>query len=330
MRTWIAGALALALTSTAEAQTIKVATFVPEQSVGVSKVIKPWIEAVQAEVGDDVDFQTFWGGTLGKSPFKQYELVKNGVADVTWVLPGYTTGQFPELQIMELPFLAETGMEASIAGWKLHEQGLLTGLDDVHLIGFWATEPNNIFSIEPVTSAEDLAGKKIRSVGPVHAAWAESVGASPQTMSSSEMNEGFNRGALDAAIQGWTGMRTFKTLNLVNAAYQAPIGVIPFLLLMNKATWEGLPANVQEAIMKHGGLAMAEAGGAAYTEVGNQIIADTEAEGRVQITYPSDEALAGYRDAAQATHQWWIDKEPNGKAVYDAMVAAIEEVRASN
>lgn len=329
MKSLIIGGLALAIASTANAQTVKVATFVPEQSVGVSKVIKPWIEAVQAEVGDDVNFQTFWGGTLGKSPFKQYELVKNGVADVTWVLPGYTTGQFPELQIMELPFLAETGMEASIAGWKLHEQGLLTGFDDVHLIGFWASEPNFIFSTEEVTAISDLANKKIRSVGPVHAAWAESVGASPQTMSSAEMNEGFNRGALDAAIQGWTGMRTFKTLGLVNAAYQAPIGVIPFLLLMNKATWEGLPENVQDAMMKHAGLAMAEAGGNAYKAAGDKIIEDTRAEGRVVINEPGSEALDGYREAAQATHQWWIEKEANGQVVYDAMVAAIEEVRAS-
>ena len=55
---------------------VKVGTFVPEQSVGVSRVIKPWMESVSADVGEDVKLQGFWGGTLGKSPFKQFELVQ--------------------------------------------------------------------------------------------------------------------------------------------------------------------------------------------------------------------------------------------------------------
>src|SRR3990172_3117672 len=73
-----------------QAQTlIKVASFVPPQSVGVSRVIKPWLEAVQKDVGSELKLQGFWGGTLGKDPRKQYELMKNGGAAVSWVLPGY-------------------------------------------------------------------------------------------------------------------------------------------------------------------------------------------------------------------------------------------------
>ena len=94
------------------------------------------------DIGDAAKLQGFWGGTLGKAPTKQYELVKNGVADVTWVLPGYTAGQFPQMGVFELPFLFHNGVEASIVGWKLHEKGLLDGLEDVHLVGFFASEPN--------------------------------------------------------------------------------------------------------------------------------------------------------------------------------------------
>lgn len=81
---------ALALPATAQ-EIIKVGAFVAEQSTGVAKVIKPWMEAVATET-NDVKMMPFWGGTLGKNPFKQFELVQNGVADVTWVLPGYTAG----------------------------------------------------------------------------------------------------------------------------------------------------------------------------------------------------------------------------------------------
>tara|TARA_B100000676_G_scaffold313395_1_gene394241 strand:+ start:10698 stop:10967 length:270 start_codon:yes stop_codon:yes gene_type:complete len=45
----------------AETVTIKVATFVPEKSTGVSKGIKPWMDAVSKDAGFDVKMQAFWG-----------------------------------------------------------------------------------------------------------------------------------------------------------------------------------------------------------------------------------------------------------------------------
>ncbi|MEQ8707409.1 MAG: TRAP transporter substrate-binding protein [Rhodospirillales bacterium] len=323
----VIGASLLAGGASAEPVTIKVATFVPEQSVGVSKVIKPWMEAVQAEAGDKVNMQAFWGGSLGKDPFKQYELVKNGVADVTWVLPGYTAGQFPELQIMELPFFAETAREASIAGWDLYQQGLLNGFEDTHLIGHFASEPNSIFTKGAITSLDDLKNKKMRSVGPLHAEWATAIGASPETIASTKMNEAFNRGILDAAIQGWTGMQTFKTIKLVDHVHEVPIGVIPFLLLMNKTTWEKLPADVQAIFMKHGGLAMANAGGQAYADIGESIRQEVLKEGRVTFVPVTPELDKKYRADAAPIHKSWIAATPNGQTVYDAMMKSIAATR---
>ena len=309
---------------------VKVGTFVPEKSVGVSRVIKPWMEAVTAEAGDAVKLQGFWGGTLGKSPFKQFELVQNGVADVTWVLPGYTSGQFPEMGVFELPFLFRTAEEASVVGWKLHEMGLLTGFDGVHVVGFFAAEPNAIFMKKKIGSLDDLSNMKIRSVGGIHAAWLESLGAAPQTLSSAEMNEGLNRGTVDGAIQGWTGMRTFKSLPLVDQAYAIPAGAIPFLLLMNEGKWNSLSAEAQASIMAHGGLAMAEAGGAAYTEIGNTIRNDVNAEGRIEDITPDDATIDAYAARAQAVHDAWIAETPNGQAVYDAAVKLLAEMRGAS
>lgn len=331
-KTTLAGlALATLVSAPATAQDlVKVGTFVPEQSVGVSRVIKPWMEAVAAEAGDDVKMQGFWGGTLGKSPFKQFELVQNGVADVTWVLPGYTAGQFPEMGVFELPFLFRTAEEASVVGWKMHEMGLLTGFDGVHVVGFFAAEPNAIFMKKKIGSLDDLANMKIRSVGSIHASWLESLGAAPQTLSSAEMNEGLNRGTVDGAIQGWTGMQTFKSLPLVDQAYVVPAGAIPFLLLMNKGKWDSLSPAAQDAIMKHGGLAMAKAGGDAYTGIGDKIRGNVIAEGRIEIVTPDEATIEAYAEKAKTVHDKWIAETPNGQAVYDAAVKLLAEMRGAS
>lgn len=321
----LAGAL-LALPVAAQ-ETIKVGTFVPEQSTGVALVIKPWLEAVAAET-KDVTMQAFWGGTLGKNPFKQFELVQNGVADVTWVLPGYTAGQFPEFGVFELPFLFFTADEASIVGWKMHEMGLLTGFDGVHVVGIFAAEPNALFMKDKIDTLDGLSNKKIRSAGEIHATWLQSLGAAPQTLSSAEMNEGLNRGTVDGAIQGWTGMKTFKSLELVDQAHDIPAGAIPFLLLMNENKWNALSDAAKAAVMKHGGMKMAEEGGAAYTRVGQEIRDEVRAAGKMQIVTPDAATLARYTAAAKPVHDAWIAATPNGQVVYDTAVKLLAEMRA--
>ena len=311
------------------AELIKIGTFVPEKSVGVARVIKPWMESVASET-NTVQLKGFWGGTLGKSPFKQFELVQNGVMDVSWVLPSYTAGQFPEMGIFELPFLFRTAEEASVVGWKLHEQGLLTGFDGVHVIGFFAAEPNALFLKTKASDLSAIKNMKIRAVGGIHASWLESLGAASETLSSAEMNEALNRGTLDGAVQGWTGMRTFKSLPLVDQAHAVPAGAIPFLLLMNQAKWDSLPTEAQEKMMLHGGLAMAEMGGGAYTAIGEEIRASVLDEGRIEIINYSDAQLAKWSEAAQSVHKAWIDETPRGQAVYDAAVAALSQMRGSN
>ena len=316
---------ALALPATAQ-EIVKVGAFVAEQSTGVAKVIKPWMEAVATET-NDVKMMPFWGGTLGKNPFKQFELVQNGVADVTWVLPGYTAGQFPEMGVFELPFLFRTAEEASVVGWKLHEMGLLTGFDGVHLVGFFAAEPNALFMKKKIASLDDIANMKVRSVGSIHASWLESLGAAPQTLSSAEMNEGLNRGTVDGAIQGWTGMKTFKSLPLVDQAYVVPAGAIPFLLLMNEGKWNSLSADAQTAIMSHGGAKMAQMGGDAYTDVGESIRKDVVAEGRIEVVTPDQATIEKYAGKAKTVHDAWIAATPNGQAVYDTAVKLLVEMR---
>ncbi len=320
------GLLALAAVE-AQAVDIRIGTCVPEKSVGVSRVIKPWMAAVAKETGVEVNMRGYWGGSLGRSPFKQYELVKNGVADITWVLPGYTPGQFPQLHVFELPFLAKTGVESSVAAWRITEAGLAEGFQDTHPIGLWTSAPSNVFSRVPIKSLYDLKNRKVRSVGSVHARWITNFGAAPQTMSTAKMNEALNRGMIDAAIQGWTGMRTFKSMPLIDYVHEVPVGTIPFILLMNKSTWNKLSGPTKAAFSKHGGLKMARIGGAAYDSITAKIRGGQIKKGRIKFVEAGADLIKRYERDSAAVHEWWINKTKNGRAVFDAYKKAIAEVR---
>ena len=323
------GLSALCLSARAQSA-LRVAAFVPEQSFGVSRVIKPWMAAVEKDQPTKVKLQGFWGGTLGKDPFKQYELVKNGVADVAWVLPGYTPGQFPDLQAFELPALFRDAVEAGTVAWRLYEKNLLKGFDGVKAVTMFSTEPMSLWMRQPINSLEDLKNKKIRSPGAVHAKWLESFGASAETMDSPEMNEMLNRNTLDGALQGATGMKTYKSLALINQDYHLPLGVIPFLLLINEKTWSRQPDDVKAAMLKRGGEVSAIYGGKAYEEAGQQIQQELKAEGRVKTTTPSAAQLMTYEPRNQAVQQWWADKTPNGKTLMVEIQAQLKSLRSSS
>ncbi len=315
---------------TAEAETIvRVASFTPEGAVGVKNVMKPWMEAVAAELGDEIEMQAFWGGALGPNPFEQFDLVRDGVVDVAWVLPGYTPGQFTQLQVTELPFLLRTAEEASVVGQRLFESGVLSGFEDVHVLAVWAPDMTNIFVTDPVDSLEALEGASMRTAGSTQAIFVDEMGAAPQTLGSTEANEAMQRGTIDGQLQGWTGMKTFGGLAVANGAYRVPLGASPFLLLMNKDLWESLSPEVQEIMTKHGGEALARAGGIAYDAATQAIVDEVSADADFTINVASDEDIDRYRETYAGVYDRWAAETDNGEEVLATFRRLIDEYRAA-
>jgi TRAP-type C4-dicarboxylate transport system substrate-binding protein len=329
----VAGTVAFGTGAVANADEIKVGSFVSERGFGSRFVIAPWMERASKalqEINSDTTIKGYWGGTLGKSPFQQYDLVKAGVADIAWVLPANTPGQFPEMEIVELPYFFHTAEEASVVGWKLYEMGLFSGFDDTHLVGFFAGEPASIFSKDPVKTLDDLKNKKIRSVGQTQATWLTSIGAVPEAASSSEMNEKLNRGTLSGAIQGWSGMQTFKTFPLVSYTVDVPVGTLGFLLLMNKKTWENLSDAEKKALQDNGGIHIARDSGAAYAKAGVDIRKRIKEEGNHTMVTFTDAELAAQEANAKVIWEQWADQTPGNRKAFDAAQKLLKEMRAGS
>lgn len=326
--TVISGAT-LTVAGPAAAQTLRVASFTPEGAVGVQNVMIPWMEAVEAELGDRVELIPFWGGSLGPNPFEQFNLVRDGVIDIAWVLAGYTPGQFPQLQVTELPFTARSGEEASVTAWRLYETGMIGGTEDVHVLTVWTPDITAIHLNEPIQSLEELAGKSLRTSGGTQALFVETLGAAPQTLGSVEANEAQGRGTIDGQLQGWTGMNTFGGFAVSNAAYNGPFGAAPFLLLMNKSAWESLPADVQDVMTKHAGEPLARRGGRAYDEITRGIIERQTADGYELVT-ASEEDVARYLESYGAVHDTWVAATENGAEILATYMQLIEDYRAGN
>lgn len=328
----LAAAIGLLIAATngaqAETATLKLAAFLPEQSVSGQHVLKPYIAAVEREAGNAVKIETYFGGTLGRDPAKQYKLVTDGVADIAYVVNFYSSGQFPDTTIGDLPYLFKDAQEGSIALWRLYEKGLLAGFGDIKTLGMWMSDFNGIHARRPFKTLEDLKGMKIRASGPVAALFLKQFGAVPVSMDATKVTEAINSGVVDGLTQSWVGLVTFRTHNVVNYHYEGTISTTVFILAMNKQKWESLDAPQKAALDKHGGGAMARLGGGAFDREGRARFNQHKGEpGRV-VVVPTESDIKAAEKYFKPVYEEWVEKTADGKKKLDTMRLILADIRA--
>lgn len=323
-------AVAIASQTSAAPKLIRIAAFTPEQSVVVSYMMKPFVEAVNADVGDEVNLKGYWGGSLGRNPFKQYDLVLKGIADSAFIAPGYSPGKFPDFGLYELPFLAHNGLEASIAMWRMYKQGHISGFDKVKLLGAYGTDIYSINTKSPVASFYKLNGLKIRTAGPVLSDTVKALGGIPIGLSVTRTAEALSRGVIDGALLGYVSLRDFGMINILNYHYDAPLGLVPLASIMNKKTWDGLSRRVQAAIDKHSGEVLSRNAGGAFDKIAVAVRAKTAKSATHKIAEMTED---GYRKGAawaRPLHDAWIARAKNGQAKFDAYLKILADIRAGS
>ena len=74
------------------------------QSHPLQKALEEWGAAVEKASGGTLRYKVYPSQQLGKA-FDHYDMARDGIADLTYVNPGYQPGRFPIIGAGELPFL---------------------------------------------------------------------------------------------------------------------------------------------------------------------------------------------------------------------------------
>ena len=130
-----------------------------------------WIEeATEGRVTTKIEYKL-------ASPLKQFELVRDGVADAAWIFHGYNT-RYVATQAVEMPNLGTSAEAASVAYWRVHQKYLAKADEHkgVTLAGLSSHGPAVIQTKTPLTGLADLKGLKIRVPGGVAARLARPLG----------------------------------------------------------------------------------------------------------------------------------------------------------
>jgi TRAP-type C4-dicarboxylate transport system substrate-binding protein len=326
---FVATAMTFGLTATAamaETVTLRMATWLPPKHHHTAVALPAWIAAIDEASGGTLKIKID-PAPIAKPP-GQYDIVRDGAADMSYHVVAYTPGPFEILRGVELPFLspnAEIGSQAAY-DWYDRNVGFDTEFKDVKIITMFVHGPGAVHTKTPVKTLEDLAGVKLR-VGGGGVRMSEALGATPVAMPASKAYEAIQKGVADGAMFPFESIAGFRFGELVNYHLEIPGGLYttPFAVMMNPAKYDSLSDEHKKVLADVGGVAGAKIIGAAWDDadaIGRQAAVD---QGGVFHTLEGAE-LARWTDAIAFMDGSWIEKA--NAAGHDG-AALLEDLKAT-
>ncbi len=264
---------------------LKLATFVPPTHIQMAKVIIPWSQAIANATGSKLTVRMFPSMQLGGKPPELYRQMVQGISDICFTLPGYTSNDFPMMALTELPGMAESGADGTRKLWASFDRFLAREYKDAKVLMLWKSDTASIMSkAKPVRTLEDMKGLKIRTPSAAQSAQLEALGAIPIDMPANQIYNSLDRGVVDAAMIPMSAALDFKLIEVArHFTVNAPLGRSPFLVAMNRARYEKLPADLRKAIDDSTGLALSLKGAEVYDEQNNASLAAAKKDREVIV-----------------------------------------------
>jgi TRAP-type transport system periplasmic protein len=296
-----------AVPAAAQKQTLKMAYWAGP-SHHMVKTIAAWVKTIEAASNGNLTVDVD-KAPLAK-PDGQYDLVKNGVRDMVWHVPAYTSGRFDMFQIAELPFLCPNATTCASALWKWYAKHNLAAKEftDTRLLVAFLHGPGAIHTKKVARTLEELKDIKIRAGGagvPIAKALGMSVVALPATAA----HEALQRGTVEGVLFPWEAMASFRLTELVNAHLEIPGGMYAstFFININPKAFDRLTAANKAALMKASGEAGSILFGKAWDAADTRARDEAKKLGKTINTLAPDE-LARWRPKLKFVTDEWLKK----------------------
>ncbi len=255
-----AAALVFASVSAVDAQTTLRGASMFDEEHAFTKTLREFERLVGEKYAGDVTFDLRLNGELGvESDYVTY-LTQGVAVDYTILAPSNMAVFSESIPLMDMPFLFR-----DLDHWNavLSSDALKPLEDDLRekagivIVGYHGGGVRNLASAEPVTSMEELAGHRMRVMGaPIQAQTFSAVGAAPSAIAYNEVYNAIQTGVIAGFENEAASIQNLKFYEVAPhiSLTQHTITVRP--IVISAKTFDGLPADLQAAIMAAG----AEAG----------------------------------------------------------------------
>lgn len=239
--------LLVALVGTAGAETITLtyANFPPAVTFP-SVQMERWAKEVEKRTNGKVKVKTFPGGTLLGAK-NMLEGVTAGTADIGNFAMSYQPGRFPVAESVDLYHGFTNSRVASQVLLDLVQKYQPKEFEKVKIITLFTTPPTNLMTKNPIKSFKDLKGVELRVAG-TSSEVLKRLGGTPVAMPQSETPEAIQKGVVKGMISSLEILQDFKFAAYTPNVTTVNLPVVSFAVVMNKAKWNALPADVKKVI----------------------------------------------------------------------------------
>jgi TRAP-type C4-dicarboxylate transport system substrate-binding protein len=246
----------------AQQVTLKLHHFVPAQANQQKFWFEPWAKKLEQESGGKLKVEIYPSMQLGGKQPQLFDQAKDGVVDIVWTVSGSTPGRFPRLEVFELPFLSHAiGEKTAPAVWDFYQVYAKDELKDVKALAVWGFGSGVLFTKDVVIKTPaDANGLKLRASNRQTNDAFALIGAQPQSIPPPGVPEALAKGVVDGVVFPYDAVIPFKLDELTNRVsefggdrnfYNSVL-----LFVMNKAKYDGLPADLKKVIDDNSGAAL--------------------------------------------------------------------------
>jgi TRAP-type C4-dicarboxylate transport system substrate-binding protein len=327
-KTWLALLLAASITPAYAAEQtfdLKISHWVPA-SHPLQKALEDWAAAVEKESGGTIKSTVFPAQQLGKA-FDHYDMARDGIADLTYVNPGYQPGRFPIIGAGELPFLvanAKGGSEGLDAWYRKYAAKEMS--DVKYCLAFVHTPSAFHTRTKKIVVPDDIKGMKIRPADATIANFVTLLGGTNVQSSAPEVRDIIERGVADGVTFPAGSLVLFGVDKVTKYHMDAPLYVTTFVLVMNKDKYDQMSDRQKKAIDDNCNTETAGKVGAPWGEFEEAGVDKIKAEPGQEVYKLTPEQTAEWKKAADPLFKTWAQSVKKTGVDPDA---AMSELKAS-
>lgn len=313
----------------AQTVTIRYSSWLPATHWIVAGPIVPYLQEIEKVTEGRVKVEML--PKVVGSPATQFDVVRDGLADMSWFVGGYTPGRFKLAEMAELPFNADHPVMAPafnrIYAKHFAKFGEFRG---VEVVSVWAASPSHVATrSKQVKTLDDFKGLKLRSANDTATKALTLLGGVPILKSSAEAFEMLSTGAIDGSLMipetvvGINALGLLKHFTIVPGGFNATVHG----MAINADKWKQISPKDQQAILAISGEKLARAVGEAY-EKQNRAAYDAMKQAGYTISELSPAVTAQLKAKLKPVEAEWIQNArakgvPNPKAVLDEYRAEV-------
>ncbi|PUE15866.1 ABC transporter substrate-binding protein [Limnohabitans sp. MMS-10A-160] len=302
---------ALALTSiagVAQAQTVlTVSSWLPPTHTA-SMAQKEWCDLLTENTKGRIKCNML---PRGVSPAPgTYDAIKNGLADLSYTVHGYTPGRFVMTQMTELPFLGNSAETISVALSRVSGKNpeFAAEHQGVKVLTLFSHGPGIVFNTKrPIAKTDDLSGLKFRVGGGMVNDISKTLGMNATLKPAPDSYELLSSGVMDGTLFPAESTESFRIDKIIKHATTFPGGLYntSFVFMMNQAKYDKLSAEDKKAVDAISGETAARIFGRGWDKVDRRAFALMQVNG-VQVTKADAKFVADIKSKTAPLEQGWI------------------------